>query len=210
MHLRTFIGFFFLHLLINTTTTERRTKESMFRSIKTYVHQFNMKVLREDFQVNTFEKLKKKSVDKSKWRWWKWTETSPWRHHSLLFRDLVSSISPKHGSRARVRPLLEQRSSRCGVCSCLGLVPFGQTTRPRAPVKINVCFNKCTIAISSNKFAEWLFLPGVRDNGQRFNDSSCNESWAAWSVAQPSSDDGEIKPDVITVMCVKEWGCNKR
>lgn len=165
---------FFLHLLINTTTTERRTKESMFRSIKTYVHQFNMKVLREDFQVNTFEKLKKKN------QWIRVSEDDerllPGGNHSLLFRDLVSSISPKHGSRARVRPLLEQRSSSCGVCSCLGLVPFGQTTRPRAPVKINVCFNKCTIAISSNKFAEWLFLPGVRDNGQRFNDSSCNES----------------------------------
>lgn len=45
---------------------------------------------------------------------------------SLLLGYLVCSVSPKHGSWTGVRPLLEQRPRRCGVCTRLCFVTLGQ------------------------------------------------------------------------------------
>lgn len=45
-----------------------------------------------------------------------------------LLRNLVGCVGPEDGSWTRVRPLLEQRPRRRGVCPRLCLVTLGQTT----------------------------------------------------------------------------------
>lgn len=65
-----------------------------------------------------------------------------------LFRNLVGCVGPEDGSWTRVRPLLEQRPRRCGVCPRLCLVTLGQTSWPRAPVDIK-CLNELELRTSS-------------------------------------------------------------
>lgn len=59
-----------------------------------------------------------------------------------LFGYLVRCVRPEDSSWARVRPLLEQRPCRCGVCACLCLITLGQTTWPCPPAKREFSFNE--------------------------------------------------------------------
>lgn len=69
----------------------------------------------------------------------------------LLFRNLVGCVGPEDGSWTWVRPLLEQRPRRCGVCPRLCLVTLGQTTWPRAPVD-KKCLNELELRTSTTTY----------------------------------------------------------